>query len=115
MIPISLQTRKLVAIQAVDFGKGIDGPARVCQEQLQADPFSGRLFVFRDRWPTALKIFGLRRSRVLAVPEASVAGTIPLSACQRERDDEDPASARIFCSGIPAQKRPWSTRIRLRT
>jgi len=28
----------------------------VCQEQLQADPFSGRLFVFRNRRRTALKI-----------------------------------------------------------
>ena len=46
MIQITVQTRILVAIQAVDFRKGIDGLARVCQEQLQTDPFSGRLFVF---------------------------------------------------------------------
>ena len=56
MIQITVQTRILVAIQAVDFRKGIDGLARVCQEQLQADPFSGRLFVFRNRRRTALKI-----------------------------------------------------------
>ena len=36
--------------------KGIDGLARVCQEQLQSDPFSGRLFVFSNRRRTALKI-----------------------------------------------------------
>jgi transposase len=56
MIQISVQTRILVAVQAVDFRKGIDGLARVCQEQLLADPFSGRLFVFRNRRQTALKI-----------------------------------------------------------
>ena len=56
MIQITVQTRILVAIQAVDFRKGIDGLARVCQEQLQTDPFSGRLFVFGNRRRTALKI-----------------------------------------------------------
>src|SRR5208282_3732072 len=56
MIQITVQTRILVAIQAVDFRKGIDGLARVCQQQLQTDPFSGRLFVFRNRRRTALKI-----------------------------------------------------------
>ena len=40
----------------MDFRNGIDGLARVYQEQLQADPFSGRLFVFRNRRRTALKI-----------------------------------------------------------
>jgi transposase len=56
VIQITVQTRILVAIQAVDFRKGIDGLARVCQEQLQTDPFSVRLFVFRDRRRTTLKI-----------------------------------------------------------
>ena len=56
MIQVSPQTRILVAVEAVDFRNGIDGLARVCQEQLQADPFSGRLFVFRNRRRTALKI-----------------------------------------------------------
>ncbi|MGO8734981.1 MAG: IS66 family insertion sequence element accessory protein TnpB [Terriglobia bacterium] len=44
MIQVSPQTRILVAVDAVDFRNGIDGLARVCLEQLQADPFSGRLF-----------------------------------------------------------------------
>jgi len=55
MIQVSPQTRILVAVEAVDFRNGIDGLARGCQEQLQADPFSGRLFVFRNRRRTALK------------------------------------------------------------
>ena len=56
MIQLAIQTRILVAVEAVDFRKGIDGLARVCQERLQADPFSGGLFVFRNRRRTALKI-----------------------------------------------------------
>ena len=44
MIQISAQTGILVAVEGVDFRKGIDGLARVCQERLQADPFCGWLF-----------------------------------------------------------------------
>ncbi len=56
MIQITPQMRILVAVEAVDFRKGIDGLARVCQEELKADPFSGCLFVFRSRRATAIKI-----------------------------------------------------------
>ena len=56
MIPITAQTRILVAVEAVDFRKGMDGLARVCQERLQSDPFGGWLFVFRNRRQTSLKI-----------------------------------------------------------
>jgi len=40
----------------VDGRKGIDSLARLCQEKLQADPFSGCLFVFRSRRGTAIRI-----------------------------------------------------------
>jgi transposase len=56
MIQITPQMRILVAVGAVDFRKGIDGLARVSREALQADPFSGALFVFRNRRGTAIKI-----------------------------------------------------------
>jgi transposase len=56
MIQIAPQMRILVAVDPTDFRKGIDGLARVCQEALGADPFSGCLFVFRNRRGTALKI-----------------------------------------------------------
>ena len=56
MIQITPQMRILVAIDAQDFRKGIDGLARVCREVLDADPFSGWLFVFRNRRQTALRM-----------------------------------------------------------
>lgn len=56
MIQITPQMRILVAVEAVDFRRGIDGLARVCREVLLADPFSGWLFVFRNRRQTALRI-----------------------------------------------------------
>ena len=48
--------RILVATEPADFRKGIDGLARLCREALGADPFSGALFVFRNRRRTAIKI-----------------------------------------------------------
>jgi transposase len=56
VIQITPQMRILLAVEAVDFRNGIDGLARVCKQQLQADPFSGGLFVFRNRRRTAIKI-----------------------------------------------------------
>lgn len=56
MIQIAPHMRILVAVEAVDFRKGIDGLARVCKEALAADAFCGCLFVFRNRRRTAIKI-----------------------------------------------------------
>lgn len=56
MIQITPQMRILVAVEPVDFRRGIDGLARVCREALRADPYSGALFVFRNRRGTAVKI-----------------------------------------------------------
>lgn len=56
MIQITPQMRILVAIKPADFRKGIDGLARLCKEALQQDPFSGAVFVFRNRRATAVKV-----------------------------------------------------------
>lgn len=56
MIQISPQMRLLVAVEPADFRRGIDGLAQVCRDHLEADPFSGTVFVFRNRRATAVKI-----------------------------------------------------------
>ena len=56
MIQTSATMRILVAVQPVDFRKGIDGLAAVCRQQLEQDPISGWAFVFRNRRATAVKI-----------------------------------------------------------
>ncbi|MEW6441854.1 MAG: IS66 family insertion sequence element accessory protein TnpB [bacterium] len=56
MIQITPQMRILVAVEPVDFRKGIDGLARVCRQGLSTDPFSGVVVVFRNRRATALKV-----------------------------------------------------------
>lgn len=56
MIQLTPQMRILVAVEPADFRKGIDGLARVCKQALERDPFSGTVFVFRNRRATAVKI-----------------------------------------------------------
>ena len=56
MLQITPQMRILVAVEAVDFRKGIDSLAELCRAKLNADPFSGCLFVFRSRRATSIKL-----------------------------------------------------------
>ena len=49
MIQITPQMRVLVAIEPVDFRRGVDGLAQQCRAALEEDPFSGAVFVFRNR------------------------------------------------------------------
>jgi len=56
MIQITPQMRILVAVESVDFRKGIDGLAGVCRNTLGMDPFSGYVFVFRNKRKSSIKI-----------------------------------------------------------
>jgi len=56
MIQVTPQTKILVAVEPADFRKGIDGLCRLCRSLAVDDPFSGVLFVFRNRRATAIKI-----------------------------------------------------------
>jgi hypothetical protein len=56
MIAVTAAMRVRVAVEPVDFRRGMDGLARVCREVLSVDPFSGALFLFRNRRGTALKL-----------------------------------------------------------
>ena len=56
MIQTSASMRVLVAVEPVDFRKGIDGLAGICRQQLERDPMNGWAFVFRNRKATAVKI-----------------------------------------------------------
>ena len=56
MIQVTPQMRVLVAIEPADFRRGIDGLARIAREELASDPFSGWVFVFRNRGATSIKV-----------------------------------------------------------
>lgn len=55
MIQIVPHMKILVAYEAVDFRKGIDSLACVCEHQFKMNPFHGTLFIFRNRSGTAIK------------------------------------------------------------
>jgi len=56
MIQLIPQLNILLACQPVDFRCGIDALAARCRKELDRDPMSGTLFVFRNRRGTALKM-----------------------------------------------------------
>ena len=56
MIQVTPQMRVLVAVDPVDFRRGIDGLACHCRKALSEDPMSGTVFVFRNRRGTGLRI-----------------------------------------------------------
>ncbi len=56
MIQITPRMKLLLAVEPADFRKGIDGLAGLCRRVLDSDPFSGYVFVFRNRKATAIKI-----------------------------------------------------------
>lgn len=56
MIQITPQMRVLLAIEPVDFRRGIDGLGQVCRAVLSEDPMTGTMFVFRSRAAKSIKL-----------------------------------------------------------
>ena len=56
MIQVTPHMRIMLAVEPADFRKGIDGLAGICKKALKTDPFSGTLFIFRNRKRTSIKI-----------------------------------------------------------
>ncbi len=56
MIPPSAGTRIWIAAGVTDMRRGFDGLTALVQTQLQADPFSGHVFVFRGRRGDRIKV-----------------------------------------------------------
>jgi hypothetical protein len=83
MLAITPQMRILVAVEAVDFRKGIDSLAELCRAKLQTDPFSGCLFVFRSRRATSIKVLVLGRAGILVGDQAIIQRPLSLVAARR--------------------------------
>ena len=56
MIQLHAQTRILLAIQPIDFRKGIDGFVAACQGVLESNPRDGQYFVFINRARTMVRL-----------------------------------------------------------
>jgi transposase len=118
MIQITPQMRVLVAVEPADFRRGIDGLARTCRAELGTDPFSGAVFVFRNRRRTAIKILvydgqgfwlctkRLSKGRFRWWPRGSEAAVTPLEAHELSvlLRAGDPGSVRAAPAWRPLQK-----------
>ncbi|MBA2732974.1 MAG: IS66 family insertion sequence element accessory protein TnpB [Acidobacteria bacterium] len=94
MIQLPPQLQIMLAYEPVDFRKGIDTLAALCRNRLNCDPFSGTVFLFRNRRGTALKLLiydgqgfwlclkRFSRGRLAWWPQASGASLHPLAAHQ---------------------------------
>ena len=105
MIQIAPQMRILVAVEAVDFRRGIDGLSRVCRDQLASDPFSGTLFVFHNRRGTAIKIVAYDGQGFLLTLKRLSKGRFrwwPTSATEAATALEAHQLQRLIMAGDPA-------------
>ncbi len=74
MLQITPQMRILVAVESIDGRKGIDSLAAFCRQRLGADPFSGCVFVFRNRSGTTIKVLVYDGQGFWLAGDPSVAG-----------------------------------------
>jgi transposase len=56
LIAVPAGMRVLVATKPVDFRRGADSLAALVREQLEHDPFSGTIFIFRSKRADRLKL-----------------------------------------------------------
>lgn len=56
MIQIAPQMKAYIAIEPIDFRKGIDSLVGLCKYVLDSDPFSGYLFLFTNKRKVGIKI-----------------------------------------------------------
>jgi transposase len=94
MIQITPHMRILVAVEPVDFRRGIDGLAALCRQALASDPLSGTLFVFCSRRRQAIKCLTydgqgfwlcqkrLSQGRFTGWPKADAGGSLRLDPQQ---------------------------------
>lgn len=56
MLQLTPHMRIFLAIEPVDFRRGIDGLAQICRQLFDQDPFNGHVFVFHNKRRTSIKI-----------------------------------------------------------
>jgi transposase len=56
MISLTPQMKVRLYSEHIDFRNGIDGLVAVCRKHFEDDPFSGTVFLFRNRKSTSVKI-----------------------------------------------------------
>ena len=109
MIQITPHMRILVAVEPIDFRAGIDGLVNNCRKLLQADPFSGALFVFGNRGRTAIKILVYDGQGFWHVPQAAFHRQVYVVA-RRPRAGPHAAGLRAAGAADGGQSHPGTRR-----
>lgn len=93
MLAITPKHKIFIAVQWIDFRRGIDGIAALCRQQWRLDPLSGHFFIFRNRKGNSIKVLAydsqglwlcqkrLSRGRFIHWPQ-SPSAVLTLSAAQ---------------------------------
>jgi transposase len=55
MLAITANTKAYLYLADVDFRKGIDGLQAICRNMIEQDPFSGTIFIFKNRQGTSIR------------------------------------------------------------
>ncbi len=56
MLQVTPQHHLMIAVESVDFRKGIDGLVALSRRELNNNPFAGYLFIFRNSRRTSIKL-----------------------------------------------------------
>lgn len=56
MIQLVPQLKILVCVEPQDFRKGVDSLSGLCRTKFDEDPFSGAMFVFRNKGATSVRL-----------------------------------------------------------
>ena len=56
MLQITVQHRLMIAVEPIDFRKGLDSLIALCRKEFGCEPFDGYLFAFRNRRGIGIKL-----------------------------------------------------------
>jgi transposase len=115
MLTVSPAVRIYVATGATDLRRSIDGLSALVRDQLQLDPLSGHLFLFRNRRGDRLKILVWDQSGFWVLYKRLERGTFAWPA----DDDGGPVTLRsrellLLLSGVDlaqTRRRRWYERV----
>ena len=94
MLAISPQTKAYLCLVDVDFRKGIDALKAVCKSVIDQDPFSGAIFIFKNRSGAAIRTLAydgqgfwmctkrLSEGKFHWWPESKLKLGMPIRACE---------------------------------
>jgi len=112
MLTLPPTVRIFLATAPADFRRGIDGLAALVRDRFGEDPFSGHLFVFRNRSGDRAKILFWDRSGFWLLLKRLERGTFRFPGGEGARVEVEAAELALLLEGIDlagAKRRPRFT------